>query len=201
MGRPREEGLKYFNIDCFLDDKVEILESQFGLEGFAVYIKLLQEAYKTRDGIIIGKVNNEFSRWKTFGKRWGILPENLRKIIQFQVELKLWDKKAWEENENLTSNGIQKRLKRINRERRKDRERKDNLPINSFPSGKPSENSGKTQGKPSEKGGKERKGKESNSKQKKGKKLLKSLNNNLDKKLERKQNDGLKPVNPVEEFL
>lgn len=40
-----KEGMKYFPLDCVLDEKFELIEAEFGLKGFAIIIKLLQKIY------------------------------------------------------------------------------------------------------------------------------------------------------------
>ncbi len=66
-------------MDCQTDDKIEMLEAEHGLEGFAVYIKLLQAIYKTELGALDMSV---VFRWKTMAKSYGIQVENLRNIIE-----------------------------------------------------------------------------------------------------------------------
>ena len=38
-------ALRYFTLDCHMDDSIKLLESEFGLKGFAVIIKLFQKIY------------------------------------------------------------------------------------------------------------------------------------------------------------
>ena len=45
MGRPVKEGLDYFELDCQLDDKIKLIQAEFGLKGFAVVVKLYQKIY------------------------------------------------------------------------------------------------------------------------------------------------------------
>lgn len=45
MARPQKQGLEYFALDVKLDDEVELIEAQHGLEGFAILIKLYQKIY------------------------------------------------------------------------------------------------------------------------------------------------------------
>ena len=45
MARPLKAGLEYFPLDVKLNDKVKIIESIHGLEGFAILIKLYQKIY------------------------------------------------------------------------------------------------------------------------------------------------------------
>lgn len=43
MARPQKEGLDYFPLDTDIaeDEKILYLEAETGLEGFAIYVKLL----------------------------------------------------------------------------------------------------------------------------------------------------------------
>ena len=40
-----KNGIPYFPLDCQLDEKIELIEAEFGLTGFAVVVKLLQRIY------------------------------------------------------------------------------------------------------------------------------------------------------------
>lgn len=45
MARPNKEGLDYFELDCQLDEKIRLIQAQFGLKGFAIVVKLFQKIY------------------------------------------------------------------------------------------------------------------------------------------------------------
>lgn len=45
MARPQKVGLDYFELDCHMDDKIELIEAEFGLKGFAIIVKLYQSIY------------------------------------------------------------------------------------------------------------------------------------------------------------
>lgn len=45
MGRQNKVGLDYFELDCHMDEKVELIEAEFGLKGFAIIVKLYQSIY------------------------------------------------------------------------------------------------------------------------------------------------------------
>ena len=45
MARQPKQGLDYFPLDVHTDDKIELLEAEHGLTGFAIYVKLLQKIY------------------------------------------------------------------------------------------------------------------------------------------------------------
>jgi len=147
MARPKKVGLEYFPLDCKMDDKVEILEAEYGLEGFAVYIKLLQEIYQTDEGVLDMSV---VFRWKTLGKRYGIDGKQLENIINLCLEVGLFCKVCYADGQKLTSNGVKKRLGKVSDMRNKDRSRKSEQ-VDEFSDGKPSENSRKSTQKEKEK--------------------------------------------------
>lgn len=45
MGRQNRVDLPYFELDCRMDTKIELIEAEFGLKGFAIVIKLYQHIY------------------------------------------------------------------------------------------------------------------------------------------------------------
>ena len=45
MARQFKEGLDYFELDCQMDDKIKLIQAQFGLKAFAVVVKLFQRIY------------------------------------------------------------------------------------------------------------------------------------------------------------
>ena len=40
-----KSGLEYFPLDCNMDDKLELIEAEFGITGFGVVVKLFQKIY------------------------------------------------------------------------------------------------------------------------------------------------------------
>lgn len=44
-GRQNKVGLDYFELDCHMDDKIKLIEAEFGLKGFAIIVKLFQSIY------------------------------------------------------------------------------------------------------------------------------------------------------------
>ena len=45
MARPYKTGLDYFELDCYLDEKIRLIQAEFGLKGFAVIVLLFKEIY------------------------------------------------------------------------------------------------------------------------------------------------------------
>ncbi len=114
MARPLKDGLDYFNHDVEMsnDIKIKKLESKFGLMGYAIYNKILEQVYKYNgDFSLIAKED-----LMLYSKDWNIEIKQLKKIISYSIEIKLF------ENQNLSSNSIRKRLQKIQDDRKYKRE-------------------------------------------------------------------------------
>ena len=104
MARPNKEGLDYFPLDCIMDDKVYMVEVELGLEGFALFVKLLMKIYN----------ENYYIEWaerkaKIFAKQNNTNIDVINKLINICFNEGLFDKKLYKKYQILTSNGIQKR--------------------------------------------------------------------------------------------
>lgn len=107
MARPRKQGLDYFPLDVDIDqdDKIQLVEAVHGPVGFAIVIKLLMRIYK--DGY--------YSKWTEteqllFSKRVNVDINLINVCINDCVKWNFFDKKVFETQAVLTSNGIQKRF-------------------------------------------------------------------------------------------
>ena len=49
MARPNKAGLDYFELDCHLDEKVRLIQAEFGLKGFAVVYQINVDGNKVND--------------------------------------------------------------------------------------------------------------------------------------------------------
>ncbi len=106
MARPQKEGLDYFPLDVDIDqdDKIALIESQYGIEGFAVIIKLMMKIYKT----------SYFYEWTEreqllFSKRVNVDINRVNVIINDCVKWELFDETILKDYQILTSKGIQRR--------------------------------------------------------------------------------------------
>ena len=108
-GAPLKEGLNYFSHDVHLsnDSKIEFLEAECGLVGYAVYLKLLELIYEK--GYFSKFDNRDIS---FFSKRNNILKEECTQIIQVCIREGLFDLFLYDKYQILTSTGIQKRYLR-----------------------------------------------------------------------------------------
>ncbi len=106
MARPRKNGLDYFTLDVHAGDdfKIELLEATYGLEGFAVWIKLLQKIYK--DWFFI-QYHRDFGF--VFAKRVGIPFDRFEEILMFMVSKGLFNEELFKKYGILTSAAIQDR--------------------------------------------------------------------------------------------
>lgn len=99
-----KSGLEFFPLDVYLDDKFELMEAQFGLDGFAVIIKLFQKIYAA----------GYYCDWSDevallFGKRAGIPGDRLEAILKAALLRGIFDRRLFELYHILTSEGIQRR--------------------------------------------------------------------------------------------
>jgi DnaD/phage-associated family protein len=107
LARPKKDGLEYFPLDVSagIDDEIELLEAEYGLEGFSIFIKLLQKIYK----------NNYYLEWTDkeqlqFSKRVNTDAEKVNLIISSCLKWGLLNSKLFEHYNILTSHGIQERF-------------------------------------------------------------------------------------------
>jgi len=104
MGRPIKTGLDYFPLDVTLEDKVELIEAEFGLQAFAIIIKLWQKIYQNgyfiqwdKDNVLLfsRKVNSELTY--------------INSVINSCLIRNIFNAELFEKYSILTSSGIQKR--------------------------------------------------------------------------------------------
>ena len=106
MARPRKEGLDYFPLDTDIaeDEKVLYLESETGLEGFGIYVKLLATIYR----------NNYYMMWTEtqlgiYSRRFFVDKNTLSTVVSVCKNIGLFDENLFEKYRILTSHGIQNR--------------------------------------------------------------------------------------------
>ena len=114
MARPLKQGVDYFPLDVYLDDKFKFVQIKYGLEGFAIIIKLLQKIYSCgywyqwgEDEQLIFKNENHINC------------ETLKNVMNEAFKRDIFNQEMFDKYKILTSSGIQKRYKEIVR-RRKD---------------------------------------------------------------------------------
>lgn len=98
-------GISYFPLDVHLDEKVELIEAEFGLKGFAIIVKLFQKIYGGQ---------GYYCEWTNdiellFAKRNGAGCGLVSQIVQECVAKGIFDSELFEKYQVLTSKGIQTR--------------------------------------------------------------------------------------------
>ena len=128
MARPRKDGLDYFPLDINFDEKIKALELLHKNDGLVWIIKFWQRAYSTNSGEV--NLNGVFGVIQAENCR--ITPVKQLEIIDNCLEMGLITKVS----DNIyTSNGIQKRLNEIVKDRESERKRKllDSFPAENVP--------------------------------------------------------------------
>jgi hypothetical protein len=105
MARPIKLGIEYFSLDISLDPKVEYIETEYGAEGFYLWIKLLQRIY----------ASGYFIEWSKFQlasmkKQTGIEKDEIKDILACCLEVGLFNQELFDQYGIITSRGIQKRF-------------------------------------------------------------------------------------------
>ena len=125
-GRQGKVGLDYFELDCHMDEKIELIEAEYGLKGFAIVVKLYQSIYSgfgyycewspdisvlwacrlgCTHSVGYGDVGIESGEGSLPG-----FPKNLiNEVIAAAIRRDIFSKELFQRYGILTSSGIQKR--------------------------------------------------------------------------------------------
>src|SRR5699024_5984448 len=108
MARPKKIGLDYFPIDTNidLDDKIQLIEAEFGIKGFAIIIKLFCKMYSDK---------GYYYKWTEverllFAKRTGESVGLVDNIVKRSVKWGIFDDSLFNQFQILTSEAIQSRF-------------------------------------------------------------------------------------------
>lgn len=100
-----KSGIDYFPLDVNMDEKVELIEAEFGLTGFAILVKLLQRIYGSEGWYV--EWTNEVAL--LFAKRVGAGGSVVSEIVEASIKRGIFDKTLYDKYRILTSTGIQRR--------------------------------------------------------------------------------------------
>jgi hypothetical protein len=113
MARPLKEGIEYFSLDVFLDEKVGYIEATHGAEGHYFWIKMLQKIY----------ANGYYMEWTKFSlaamkRETGIEMDKIEEILECCLEAGLFSRELFDRFGVVTSKGVQKRFYMAARKRK-----------------------------------------------------------------------------------
>ena len=105
MGRHVKVGLDYFFFDVYCDDKLKLIEAEFGLKGFAVIVKLWQRIYAERGYYC--EFDEEVAL--LFADSVRLSSSAVSEIVRAAIKRGIFDGELYDKYKILTSHGIQKR--------------------------------------------------------------------------------------------
>lgn len=108
MPRPIKEGLDYFELDCHFDEKIRLIQAEFGLKGLAVIVLLYKEIYGGQGYYMTWDEDRLLLLLSENGVAGG--DKNLiQEIVSACVRRDIFSERLFKEYHILTSSGIQKR--------------------------------------------------------------------------------------------
>lgn len=107
MARPYKTGLDYFDLDCYMDDKIKMMQAEFGLKGFAIVVKLFQVIYREQGYYCEWNKEKELLFAHEECSDCGV--QLIQRIVAACIERRIFSKELFQKYGILTSNGIQKR--------------------------------------------------------------------------------------------
>ena len=100
-----KNGISFFPLDVCLDTKFDLIEAEYGLQGFAVVVKLYQRIYGEQ---------GYYCDWTNevallFAHRIGLGGGVVSEIVNAAIKRGIFDKELYDKYQILTSKGIQER--------------------------------------------------------------------------------------------
>lgn len=98
-------AIPYFPLECVLDEKFELIEAEFGLQGFGVVVKLYQRIYGGE---------GYYTPWSNdvalvFARKIGLGANVVSEIVSAAIRRGIFDNELYKKYQILTSKGIQER--------------------------------------------------------------------------------------------
>ena len=125
-GRQNKVGLDYFELDCHMDEKIELIEAEYGLKGFAIVVKLYQSIFSgfgyycewypdisvlwaRRLGLSHGGDYGNVGSASDEGSLPGFPKNLINDVVSASIRRNIFSKDLFQRYGILTSSGIQKR--------------------------------------------------------------------------------------------
>ena len=105
MARPQKEGIDYFPINCRFDDKVKLIQAEFGLIGVGCLVRLWQKIYDEK---------GYYTEWDddvalVFAQDCKSSVNVVKEVVSACLRRGLFDRQKYDQYKILTSKGIQER--------------------------------------------------------------------------------------------
>ena len=105
MARPLKDGIDYFPIDCQFNDKMKLIQAEFGLIGVGIVIRLWQRIYGEK---------GYYTAWDedvvlVFASENGVGASIVSEVVSACLRRGIFDRNTYELHGVLTSEGIQER--------------------------------------------------------------------------------------------
>lgn len=117
MARPLKEGIDYFSLDCYMDDKIKMIQAEFGLKGFAIVVKLWQLIYREHGYYCEWNEERELLFKSEEGLDSG--SDLIAQVISSCIKRDIFSQELFDKYHILTSRGIQKRYLAVTAKRKK----------------------------------------------------------------------------------
>ena len=108
MARPYKTGLDYFELDCNLDEKIRLIQAEFGLKGFAVVVLLYKDIYAGQGYYM----SWDDERLLLFMSENGVAGRDknlITQVVEACIRRGIFSEELFRKYHILTSRGIQKR--------------------------------------------------------------------------------------------
>ena len=168
MARPIKEGMDYFphDVDASNDEKIEMLTSIYGNDGYAFYFIMLERIYRSKDFLIdISDSETKEEMFQILSSKTRLTVEQFTKILNTSLKYGLFDKRLYEEQGYITSDGIKKRSNQVITKREMMKERYNSRKKNNISVAETKEETISETQQSKEKKSKEKKSKEKKSKE------------------------------------
>lgn len=105
MARPQKEGIDYFSLDCQFNDKVKLIQAEFGPVGIGILIKLWQKIYGEK---------GYYTAWDNdvelvFAQDCKAGANVVKEVVSACLRRGIFDTEKFEQYNILTSEGVQER--------------------------------------------------------------------------------------------
>lgn len=107
MARPVKEGLDYFTLDCCMNDKIKLIEAEFGIKAFAIIVKLYQKIYSERGYYCEWNEDVALLFIASLGGNSGVSKSLIDVILSASIRRGIFSQELYEKFGILTSKRIQ----------------------------------------------------------------------------------------------